>query len=338
MEKDRIRKFLGLFNSLADAGALISGGYDDFPKELLQHIQVRIDNSYNEIVKIQSVPRQSELLIDAVDEFEKNLYQYPDSRKQYVSTVIREFSEISPFLYISAKSANADNDDGANNETFSESQLACLNIYQRYCCWIEPEFDYESATLQAKYIISCCKSFDDFFVCLDCKCLNFGIDLMAVQKESGIALYTRYAVHLKSLGYGKKLKDLKNAKQAESQKGKAKRFIRKYPIDKVNRLYDGLVAGEFIPKDSNLDFFLSVFGFGAEPDNNLKLEWNKSDRLCVYFVSELFTDVITDWALATIFGVKNPAQEKKNYLDYNKQKRPRGFEQVDDLLKDAGMK
>jgi len=106
---------------------------------------------------------------------------------------------------------------------------------------------------------------------------------------------------------------------------------------RLEQLYNGLVTGGFIPESTDKKHFDYVFGGGGKPEGYNGLKWCKNERLCVYMVSELFTDGITDWSVAREFKIKNPAQQKVGYENNKKTSKPRNFKHIDNILKGAGL-
>jgi hypothetical protein len=116
---------------------------------------------------------------------------------------------------------------------------------------------------------------------------------------------------------------------------KAIRHTKTLNQSQLEHLYNELATGGFIPDSTDKKHFDYVFGGGKKPDGYNGLEWCKNERLCVYMVDKLYTDIVTDWRVAHEFKIKNPAQQKVGY-DNNKNRKPRGFELIDNILRIAG--
>jgi len=116
------------------------------------------------------------------------------------------------------------------------------------------------------------------------------------------------------------------------------RFQSKLSEEQLLKLHSGLIRGGFIIPDSKKDEFLWSFGLGHENLDTNQITWIKSKSLAVYLIDTLFSfgfisDVTKMWAVGNrVFGIKNMAQIKQNYLTTNKLGKPKGYESIDDII------
>jgi hypothetical protein len=174
------------------------------------------DKASSKILELRQAHDANALVSDVIGEIENNLYQLqPSDRETYVAGIIRQFAGIGPFLNIGEKREYVDfwmEQKGPfviiGNRTYSKGVATCLKILERYCGWTEPNLDFNSATVPEQYAIECLFNYGDFFTLLDCKCLDFNIDIISVQRGVDVPVYTRDNSELYSHGYNKRLKDV----------------------------------------------------------------------------------------------------------------------------------
>ena len=116
-------------------------------------------------------------------------------------------------------------------------------------------------------------------------------------------------------------------------------FTRYFTDTERQKLFDGLVSGSFIPKDTHPKHFSYVFG-GVKTADFKPLQWIGTLSLLAYFIDNGFSD--TDgtnlWKITencfTIKGKKPNINSLKNVVSkYNSYKNnPRGYDEIDNIL------
>jgi hypothetical protein len=133
--------------------------------------------------------------------------------------------------------------------------------------------------------------------------------------------------------------------EQHSHKKVANRFIRTFTTDEQKKLFNGLISGGFLPKETNYNHFCYVFGGTPIPDDEKPFErlmWKKpkSQALFAYFVYQLFSETdIKFWDISaqcfTIWG-KEPnigAMKTEQSKVKNEEKDPpKGSNIVDEII------
>lgn len=122
-------------------------------------------------------------------------------------------------------------------------------------------------------------------------------------------------------------------KVQNSKQDKSKSII---SITKAKKLHELLIKADLISKDTLLSHFTAVFCGTPKPADYNKMKWEKTDTLCVYLVSALYSDGIsTDWTAAREFSIKDPDKKKANWkINKNGYGKPRGYEKIDQILQE----
>ncbi|MDR3350216.1 MAG: hypothetical protein LBN98_01035 [Prevotellaceae bacterium] len=121
-------------------------------------------------------------------------------------------------------------------------------------------------------------------------------------------------------------------------------FTRSFTTDEQKKLFDGLVNGGFLPKETICSHFYYVFGGTPIPDNEKPFKpliWQKSVGLLAYCIENLFadTDGANLWEITvnTFLWKGTPPNKDtmKNTVSKYKhdfQHRPKGYREIDDII------
>lgn len=198
METRHYKEFLNLFTRLHKAGSILSednANHDELNLEL-------IDFMKNASEKMILFHFSNENLFGEIKEY---LMLNTFDKNGYLVCILRDFIDISSYLNISAdKEYCTRNDRPAlkmGDTYYSNVYISVHKILERNCHWIEPILDYDTATVPVKYVIECFHAYDAFFKCLDALCLNFEIDLAAIQAKLKLQVFERDNVELRCKGY-----------------------------------------------------------------------------------------------------------------------------------------
>jgi hypothetical protein len=315
MEKRLLNEFLSLFSGLSDAIGIIKG---DAPDVFIHQWTQRINELALKMQMIHTIPRESNVLYDAINEIEGNLYQNnANNRAIYLGQILRGFFEIEPYLNIVKDRRYIDNnlldisDIGVTR--YGDHIKLCNDIIKRYCRWIKPEFDYTNASIPERYIIQCFDSYNTFFILLDRKCLDFELDIMEVQKGKCIDVYNRQAHDMSDRGYNRLIQSQKEPLPTAI---KPPRFTRSFTPAEQKKLYEGLKNGGFLPQETICSHFYHVFGGTAIPDNEKPfkpLQWVGTIKELSYFITKHFPKQKNQWETAVnCFLIDNKPINKKS--------------------------
>lgn len=127
---------------------------------------------------------------------------------------------------------------------------------------------------------------------------------------------------------------------SENNRVKKKKQISGYSCDlsetELKLLYDNLTNG-YIDKNTDFRMFKSVFKDNPLPTDFTPIKRTKkfTKTLLIYFASELFQkENQSDYVSITeyCFNAKDLSQSKKNYIEYNKNQKPKGYNQIDEII------
>lgn len=116
------------------------------------------------------------------------------------------------------------------------------------------------------------------------------------------------------------------------------RFKTSLTESKIQSLYIKLIEKECISRQTSQDEFLWVFGVDNSKVDVGYIEWLKSKSMAVYFIDMLYNynfliNIERMWSIGSrVFGIKNMAQIKQNYLTINKTGKPKGYESIDKII------
>ncbi|MDR0421393.1 MAG: hypothetical protein LBH72_00070 [Proteiniphilum sp.] len=175
---------------------------------------------------------------------------------------------------------------------------------------------------------------------LDALLLTYGIDLMKLQRESGVYLKSHriitdvdYYIGSRELAqrYIDALPKLEQSQPDTARQTKIQTERTQIDQKQLDVLFESL-KGCITPYDK--DSFIYAFNGGEKPKgyNGMKKTKKITDAQFVYLIAYLFSigDVV-DWTVAHEFGIKNPSQKMTNYRE-NKNKRPQGYKFIDDII------
>jgi hypothetical protein len=275
-----LRQFCNLFTCLSHAGSVLSGVYDHDPK-IGDQVCSYIDDAFINISKLVTIPRQSDLLSDLIDEIENNLYDYPESRVTYIEDVIRDFNTIVPYIDIDANIEWLDSGDVCRVKI---GNAATLKLINEYC---EGKKAYSDLSTSEKYVLSCSRLLDSFATLLDAKCLSFDIDLMNIQEQLNIFLFRqRNRASLFFLGYGEKLNSMSEKlklKRTEDDLPKTLKsiFNREQLIKIKSKMNEKIIA------NISDDDFVYLLSEKPITKNMKRLYWKDSMPLCHAFLARV---------------------------------------------------
>lgn len=133
---------------------------------------------------------------------------------------------------------------------------------------------------------------------------------------------------------------LKEAEQMDElqQIDKPQQLPKLLSIEQTELLYNNLIKGGLMPKETPLDDFKYWFGVNDKPKDLKPLKWLKTKALLAYFIQRQFckevTDEFPDKAACCAFGVKGLRQLQQQYSGNKKNSgKPKGFECIDCLFK-----
>ena len=138
------------------------------------------------------------------------------------------------------------------------------------------------------------------------------------------------------------IKEIKEKAATEPQpsNGNCPRLRTKRPgLNKkqLGDLYERLIEGGYIKKETEKKLFVWLFGGDIEPQPFTPIKWEKNKTLLVYLIDNLCYEEAVNfefWKNAQmIFEVKHMAQRKHNYLKTkNTHGKPRGHNEIDSII------
>ena len=198
MEKKHFEEFIDLFGALTDAGIIISGKYK---KELEDFLLSAIERRLIQLENLDLCLPEG-----LMEEIEKNFYDHKDDRETYLIRIIRYFKDISPFLCIEFHKEYVAASIGRNglkigNRVYLENHVSTHKTVEKYCHWITPHLEIDTATNTEKYVILCYEAYQSFFKLLDPLCIDFGLDLPEIQNRINIQVWKRNEIMLRCMDY-----------------------------------------------------------------------------------------------------------------------------------------
>ena len=138
------------------------------------------------------------------------------------------------------------------------------------------------------------------------------------------------------------IKEIKEKAATEPQpsNGNCPRLRTKRPglnKEQLGDLYERLIGGGYIKKETEKKLFVWLFGGDIEPQPFTPIKWEKNKTLLVYLIDNLCYEEAVNfefWKNAQmIFEVKHMAQSKHNYLKTkNTHGKPRGHNEIDSII------
>ncbi len=116
------------------------------------------------------------------------------------------------------------------------------------------------------------------------------------------------------------------------------RFKTNLTESKIHNLFEMLIDKNCISPQTSQDEFLWIFGVGNSKVDIGYIEWLKSKSMAVYFIDILYAfNFLTNsekmWAIGSrVFGIKNMAQIKQNYISTNSSGKPKGYAIIDEII------
>lgn len=184
MVKKIFKEFVNLFNSLSNAGHLLSG-YDNmkFSGELAKNenkqseIKEQIKLA-DELSVMDALEKAESFNLDNLfDEIENNFYCHRNSIDIYVTSMLREFIHIVPYYR-----------NPENERTYGVYLIACIQFLKKY---YKLNVAYSQCNISQKYLLKTRELLSCFNSKLDALCLDFNINIMELQRNIGLNIYDR---------------------------------------------------------------------------------------------------------------------------------------------------
>lgn len=138
------------------------------------------------------------------------------------------------------------------------------------------------------------------------------------------------------------IKEIKEKAATEPQpsNGNCPRLRTKRPAlnkEQLGDLYERLIEGGYIKKETEKKLFVWLFGGDIEPQPFTPIKWEKNKTLLVYLIDNLCYEEEVSfnfWKNAQmIFEEKHMAQTKNNYLQTKKtDAKPSGYNEIDSII------
>ena len=138
------------------------------------------------------------------------------------------------------------------------------------------------------------------------------------------------------------IKEIKEKAATEPQpsNGNCPRLRTKRPglnKEQLGDLYERLIEGGYIKKETEKKLFVWLFGGDIEPQPFTPIKWEKNKTLLVYLIDNLcYEEAVSSYLWENpqrIFEVKHMAQTKQNYLGNKKTGgKPVGYEGIDSII------
>lgn len=138
------------------------------------------------------------------------------------------------------------------------------------------------------------------------------------------------------------IKEIKEKAATEPQpsNGNCPRLRTKRPglnKEQLGDLYERLIEGGYIKKETEKKLFVWLFGGNIEPQPFTPIKWEKNKTLLVYLIDNLcYEEAVISylWENAQrIFEVKHMAQSKYNYSQTKKTDgKPSGYNEIDSII------
>lgn len=201
MEKKYLKQFVDFFDQLMVAGTLSNPDWNIFNEFVLA--QFGNHELEEALLKIDMTEEQSEIfMFNLFAEIELNFYTHSEHNIIFTKDIIRQFKDISTYLCHNTQLL----DDGKIADGAKKATRSIINNANEEFIG---DIDFDSKPTTEKYIIICSGYFNHFFVALDALCLDFGIDIMDIQKQLNIYPYKkRNTLKLIEMGYEEILKTL----------------------------------------------------------------------------------------------------------------------------------
>jgi len=277
MKKKYMRELITLFDCLPEAGKILSGMYDENSEEKAI-VSSKVSSAYFINNKINYDP-DNKFLRKVFDEIDGNLYKYYSIKELYIKDILREFVSIALFLDLRADIEWIDNKDlvcRVGNKKLPPIYGATLKLLIN----IEEILTEKKCELSdvEEYVLSCSTLLYFFSHSLDARCLHFGIDLLAIQKELEINICReRNMKLLLRSGYADKVIGIlnnENIGQKALPDSFSKSFTELLTHDKPDALAE-LCKNIFNSKQSPKDYaimlaLLSLYGYVHLADKQRK--------------------------------------------------------------------
>lgn len=186
MENKKLLEFVEYFNTLHCAGDILlsiseyeglqqHSYFINHTEEVKAKIVKKIHDNWEILSKYDPAPLS--------DEIWKNLFDDKIDKRVYIIYVLRQFGAISSYLNL------------GNEVRVNFRAIACSNVIRRIDSYTFDEHTKHliNGTLynheMERYVDFCHGIVLNFLTALDCKCHDFGYDIIEIQKEAGFCVY-----------------------------------------------------------------------------------------------------------------------------------------------------
>lgn len=190
MKKKYFRSFINLFKHLQHAGLIIAG---DFYKPGVEQKTKEISEVVDKFIAQAPI-----LLQNVLDETESNLYSISkDDRESYATGILKSFAPFAPYLNYAREGEIIDRSEGQIIHIINEKHQRVLNSCHKLILEYELKYTehFDRLTRPQQYIILCYRTYRDFFNQLISICLNFGINIIEIQRKNGFQVWHGDDVH-----------------------------------------------------------------------------------------------------------------------------------------------
>lgn len=258
MCNNHLNNFVKLFDALSDAGSVLWIECEERDNDVVFFSHVE---RYPEEVK-EATWNNVEYCLSCLSEYDyeplvnevsQNIFKYKECPQIYILDALRRFKDVVPYIGIFEK-----------GRKYGKAIQACASFVKK---WDQDAFQNDAE----KYTLECLFAVDNFFELLDAKCLDFGLDIMAIQENAGLHIYQRGTALTCSLynnGYKKQLdeiwkEDAKRAIPLKMSKQDTGATVEgyQYDIDMILKIYKfcqgdvfNICFGQFVTAIENADF------------------------------------------------------------------------------------
>lgn len=190
MKNEKLLEYVEYFNTLYWAGDILMSISDceGLQKHswFTKHTDKQKENIMKKIHENWKVLSNYDPMLLS-DEIWKNLFNNSIDKKAYIIYVLRRFGEISSYLNL------------GNEVRFDFRALACSNLIRKIDSYTFEEHTklMINHTLYSheieRYVVFCRETLRRFLTSFDCKCHDFGYDIIEIQREAGFCVYKQDA-------------------------------------------------------------------------------------------------------------------------------------------------
>lgn len=194
MKNEKLLEYVEYFNTLYWAGDILMSISDCEGLQKHSRFTKCTDKQKEDIMKKihenwKVLSNYDPILLS--DEIWKNLFNNSIDKKAYIIYVLRRFGEISAYLNL------------GNEVRFDFRALTCSNLIRKIDSYTSKEHTKQmiNHTLYSheieRYVVFCREILSRFLTSFDCKCHDFGYDIMEIQREAGFCIYKQDTKEMK---------------------------------------------------------------------------------------------------------------------------------------------